>query len=192
MKWTTFLFTILFLSQLIGFNAALASSIPHYEVYPATPLEDYNNVLLDFYSVRDPYGEFSNFALFPVVIDELEWPTSEHYYQAHKYSDPEMIERVRLTKTPYEAAKLGRDPQFPKRAEWEMVKDDIMEIAVRAKFDQYPILQKLLKQTKSAYLFEHTRLDCYWGDCGDRTGLNKLGNLLMLLRSEMASDPSAE
>lgn len=177
-----------FLANVAVFNAANAQSIPHYEIYPRTPAGEYTEVLLDFYSVKEAYGEFSNFALFPIVIDGVTWPTSEHYYQAHKYSDPDMQEMVRAAKTPYEAAKLGRDPQYPKRRDWEAVKDDVMETAVRAKFEQYQVLQQLLRQTQSALLFEHTRLDCYWGDCGDRTGLNKLGNLLMRLRDELAQD----
>ena len=92
--------------------------------------------IIDFYSVKDRYGEFSNFALFPIVIDEVTWPTSEHYYQAHKYTDPKLMESVRLAKTPMEAANIGRDPSIPKRADWDTYKDIAMEIAVRAKFKQ--------------------------------------------------------
>jgi N-glycosidase YbiA len=161
------------------------SEIPHYKIYKPTPLEDYTEDILDFYSVKDPYGEFSNFALFPIFLDGLEWPTSEHYYQAHKYDNPEMIEKVRQAESPMEAAKIGRDPKIEKRADWNDVKDAVMEKAVREKFKTYPILQKLLKQTKNSTIYEHTKNDCYWGDCGDRSGKNKLGILLNNLRSEL-------
>lgn len=177
--------TCLFSFFLVCFNLKAETPIPHYEVYPQTPFEDYNESILDFYSVKNLYGEFSNFALFPLVINGIVWPTSEHYYQAHKYIEPELRERVRAASTPHAAAQIGRDPNIPKREDWNEVKDPVMEVAVRAKFNQYPILQKLLLQTQESQIYEHTKLDCYWGDCGDRTGQNKLGLLLMKLRSEM-------
>lgn len=174
----------LFICLCFGIVNAQETRIPHYEIYPATPQIDYEGEILDFYSVKQAFGEFSNFALFPIVIEGVEWPTSEHYYQAHKYIDPVMREKVRQAITPYEAAQIGRDPNIPKRDDWVEVKDGVMEIAVRAKFGQYTVLRSLLLHTKQAALYEHTKLDCYWGDCGDRTGQNKLGLLLMKLRSE--------
>ncbi|NOT79812.1 MAG: NADAR family protein [Bacteriovoracaceae bacterium] len=173
---------------IIGFASQLQaadSGIPHYENYPPTPIVDYQEEILDFYSIKNSYGEFSNFALFPLVIDGVSWPTSEHYYQAHKYLEPELIEKVRLASTPMEAAKMGRDPNFPKRSDWDTYKDVAMEIAVVAKFNQYPVLQELLKSTNKSFFYEHTKNDCYWGDCGDRTGKNKLGLLLMKIRSTL-------
>ena len=151
----------------------------------ATEPTDYEGAILDFYSVNDAYGEFSNFAIYPLVIEGVDWPTSEHYYQAHKYTDPVLMEKVRAAKTPMEAALLGRDPNIPKRPDWDEYKDIAMEVAVRAKFAQYESLQVLLKSTKNSAIYEHTKNDCYWGDCGDRTGKNKLGLLLMKLRSEL-------
>ncbi len=157
---------------------------PHYDTYPPTSPILYEAEILDFYSVKNAYGEFSNFALFPLVIDGVDWPTSEHYYQAHKYTDPELMERVRQAKTPMEAALMGRDPNIPKREDWDTYKDIAMEKAVRAKFAQHEELKVLLKATGTSFIYEHTKNDCYWGDCGDRTGKNKLGLLLMQLRSE--------
>lgn len=154
-------------------------------VFAETPITDYKEPVLNFYSVKDPYGEFSNFYLFPVVIDGVSWPTSEHYYQAHKYTDPELMERVRAAETPMAAAILGRDPNIPKRPDWDTYKDIAMEVAVRAKFSQNQYLQLLLLSTNEAVIHEHTKSDCYWGDCGDGTGKDKLGILLMKLRSEL-------
>ncbi len=160
-------------------------SIPHYEIYPPTPIVEYKEEILDFYSVKNLYGEFSNFALFPISINGRWYQTSEHYYQSEKYIDLELKEKVINATTPMEAAMIGRDPQFPKREDWTSHKDVAMEIAVRAKFSQYEVLQNLLLSTKKAHIYEHTKNDCYWGDCLDRTGQNKLGILLMKLRSEL-------
>lgn len=182
-----FLWVIIFSFSLNISDASWSpSDIPHYKVYPKTEAVEYKAEILDFYSVRSPYGEFSNFALFPIIIDDVIWPTSEHYYQAQKFFDPLLKELVRQAPTPYQAAVIGRDPNLPMRADWDDVRDAVMLIALRAKFSQYQILQDLLRSTGSSKIYEHTKNDCYWGDCGDRTGVNRLGEQLMLIRSEIA------
>lgn len=157
----------------------------HYEKYPKTPANPYTGEVLDFYSRSKPYGEFSNFALFPVLVDGEWWGTSEHYYQAMKYTDENLIDWVQEAATPEEAAKRGRDERFPKRADWETIRDEVMVKAVMDKFTRYPELKVLLLSTGESRIFEHTENDCYWGDCGDRTGKNKLGLLLEQIRSDL-------
>ena len=41
---------------------------------------------IKFYKSGDPHGWMSNFGRFPIMMDGLEWPTSEHYYQAQKFN----------------------------------------------------------------------------------------------------------
>lgn len=160
--------------------------IPHYKIYPRTPIVSYDKEVLDFYSVKDLYGEFSNFALFPVTLDGKVWPSSEHYYQAQKFLDIDLQEKVRTAATPYLAAQIGRDPNLPMREDWDDVKDGVMLKVLRAKFTQYKVLFDLLRSTNNAHLYEHTKNDCYWADCGDRSGKNRLGEELMQVRDELS------
>ena len=62
-----------------------------------------------------------------------------------------------------------------------------MLIALHAKYGQYKVLQDLLKSTNNAHIYEHTKNDCYWADCLDRSGLNKLGEQIMAMRNELSS-----
>jgi hypothetical protein len=57
--------------------------------------------------------------------------------------------------------------------------------AVRAKFTQHDDLKAILLGTGDAKLVEHTENDSYWGDGGDGSGKNRLGQLLMQLRTEL-------
>lgn len=175
---------LLFFQILTLANESYPTRAPHYDKYPQTEAREYDGEILDFYSVNSSYGEFSNFALFPLFLDGKWWPTSEHYYQAHKYDQEELIEWVRSAETPFEAAKRGRSKDIPKRFDWEQRKDEFMTLAVKEKFRAYPELLSLLKLTGNARIFEHTKNDCYWGDCGDRTGKNKLGLLLEDIRNQ--------
>jgi ribA/ribD-fused uncharacterized protein len=141
--------------------------------------------VIQFYRVSDEYGEVSNFAAFPITLQGKVWPTSEHYFQAQKFAGTEHAEAIRRTRSPMIAARMGRDRKKPLRADWEAVKDDIMREAVRAKFTQHPELTKLLLATGDAVLVEHTAKDSYWGDAGDGSGKNMLGQILLLVRDEL-------
>lgn len=143
--------------------------------------------VINFYSTGDDYGEFSNFAAFPIRLAAKTWPTTEHYFQAQKFAgtDDAHAEAIRTTKSPMIAARMGRDRKKKLRRDWESVKMAVMREAVRAKFDQHEPLRKLLLDTGDAKLVEHTENDNYWGDGGDGSGRNMLGQLLMEVRAEL-------
>ncbi len=141
-----------------------------------------------FYKVSEAYGEFSNFSPHPIQLKEKLWPTSEHYFQAQKFSGTEHEEAVRLAKAPMLAARMGRSCELPLRPDWESVKDAIMREALRAKFTQHPQLRSLLLSTGDAQLIEHTANDTYWADGGDGSGKNRLGELLMELRAQLRTE----
>lgn len=122
---------------------------------------------INFYSLREQYGCFSNFSRHSVELKGKIWPTSEHYYQAQKFADTEHEEMVRNAVSPREAANMGRDKNRPLRTDWEEIKDSVMKDAVKAKFTQNKNLKEILISTKEAILVEHTVNDSYWGDGGD-------------------------
>ncbi|MGE7777134.1 NADAR family protein [Chitinophaga sp. NPDC101104] len=140
---------------------------------------------IKFYRVNEPWGEFSNFAPFPVLIGAFIWRTTEHYFQAAKFHDPEVKEMLRMIEAPGDVAEEGRKPTHNLRPDWENVKEEYMEKALRHKFMQHPELWKLLMGTGDALLIEHTENDSYWADGGDGSGRNRLGTLLMKVRDEL-------
>src|SRR5688572_13296441 len=144
-----------------------------------------NESVVKFYRQGEAFGEFSNFAAFPVRLKGVEWPTTEHYFQAQKFAGTPHEEDVRRAASPTTAARIGRDRSRPLRPDWEAVKDDVMREAVRAKFRQHPSLLGLLLSTGDADIIEHTVNDAYWGDGGDGSGKNMLGRILMEVRQEL-------
>lgn len=90
------------------------------------------------------------------------------------------------------AAKEGRKRMNPIREDWEMIKEEVMLRALQCKFVQHPKLRKLLLGTGDSRIIEHTSNDYYWADGGDGSGKNRLGELLMVVRTglrEMNADP---
>jgi N-glycosidase YbiA len=141
--------------------------------------------IINFYSVGDEYGCFSNFAAYPIRLAGKVWPTSEHYFQAQKFEDERDREAIRGAKSPMVAARMGRDRKRKLRGNWESVKVSVMTEAVRAKFTQHDELRAILVGTGEAKIVEHTENDDYWGDGGDGSGRNMLGQILMRIRSEL-------
>lgn len=148
--------------------------------------------IVNFYSVSDEFGQFSNFAPFPITIDGDRWPTSEHYFQAQKFEDEAYRQKIRNTASPMQAARLGRDRKQKLRSDWESVKVGIMREAVLAKFTQHKELATLLQATGDDKIVEHTENDAYWGDGGDGSGKNMLGLILMEVRERLLQSGDAE
>ena len=148
--------------------------------------------MIKFYRVNERYGEFSNFAPYPVKLNGKEWPTSEHYFQAQKFAGTEYEEEIRLIEFPMVAARMGRTRSLPLREDWEQVKDDVMYEVVKAKFTQHLNLRSLLLSTDDAKLIEHTKNDNYWADGGDGSGKNMLGKILMRVREELREEAKSD
>ncbi len=116
---------------------------------------------INFYSTKEPFGEFSNFSAFPINIDGKTWLTSEHYFQAQKFTDEAYQEKIRTTASPMIAARLGRSRAVPIRENWNEVRDEVMYRALRAKFDQHEKLRFILRSTGDRQLIEHAKNDSY-------------------------------
>ena len=141
--------------------------------------------VINFYSVSGEYGCFSNFSPHPIRLKGKTRPTSEHYFQAQKFVGTPDEEEVRRAKSPMIAARMGRSRRRPLRKDWESVKDSIMHEAVLAKFTQHSDLRETLLATGDSTIAEHTKYDAYWGDGGEGSGKNRLGQILMRLRGEL-------
>jgi len=139
-----------------------------------------------FYRLDEPHGGLSNFSRHPIAMDGVRWPTVEHRFQAMKYPhDEDRRERIRAAGTPREAKQIAWEKGTNRRDDWDLVRDNVMLAAVRAKFVQNADARELLLSTGDEELIEHTGDDGYWGDGGDGGGVNKLGRVLMLVRAEL-------
>lgn len=146
-----------------------------------------------FYSVlEEPYGCFSNFSPHGFELDGKYWKTSEHYFQAQKFAGTPHEETIRQAKTPKQAAEMGRDRSRPLRADWEMVKEDVMRRAVYAKFKTHEAIRDILLQTSDDDLVENAPGDTYWGTGKFGTGLNRLGVILMEIRERLRAETTQQ
>lgn len=131
----------------------------------------------------------SNFYQAEVKYQGMAYPTAEHAFQATKTDLSEEKLKIRTAKTPGEAKRLGRRCAI--RADWDLIKDRVMEEILRSKFSDN-VLRGMLVATGDAVLVEGNNWgDRYWGAVlqgGRFVGKNRLGEILMKIRSEFAKD----
>ena len=140
-----------------------------------------------FYAARDEYGCFSNFSPHGLELGGRYWPTVEHCFQAQKFTDVANQERIARAGTPKDAKSLGWDRNVPIRPDWDQVRDDVILDAVRKKFRTHEEIRDTLLSTGDEQLVENAPSDYYW-ECGaDGSGKNRLGQILMQVRSELRS-----
>ena len=146
---------------------------------------------LYFYTSQGPSGYLSNFSPHGIVLDELYWPTVEHYYQAQKYAGTAHAEDVRQAQGPGHAKRLGRRQDWPLRPDWEEVKVDVMRRAVLRKFWTHPGIRAALLATGDRPLVENAPTDTFWGCGADGSGRNMLGIILMDVRAALRAQAGA-
>lgn len=134
------------------------------------------------------YRWLSNFWSAEVEYDGVRYPTTEHAFQAAKTEDLGQRRHVRKAKTPGEAKKLGR--QVTLRSGWESMKDAVMLDLNRQKFRDPDLREKLLATGDQELVEGNTWGDTYWGVVRGK-GKNRLGKILMQIRSELRQEKDA-
>jgi predicted NAD-dependent protein-ADP-ribosyltransferase YbiA (DUF1768 family) len=56
--------------------------------------------VVNFYSARHQFGEFSNFYAAPITLHGKVWPSSEHYFQAMKFPGTQHEGAIRRLTSP--------------------------------------------------------------------------------------------
>ena len=137
---------------------------------------------MDIYGFKGEFRFLSNFYPAKVMLDGLEYSSTEHAYQAAKSDDPAYRRRIREEPKPSKVKHLGGNVKC--RPNWDSLKIKVMEDLVRKKF-QIPQLREKLLATGEDYL-EETNFwsDHWWGVCRGN-GRNELGKILMRIREEI-------
>lgn len=131
------------------------------------------------------YRFLSNFYHAPVVVSGISYLNNEAAFHAAKVLDPKQ-RAIFSTLNPSDAKRQGRRVKL--RADWDIVSIEIMELCLRVKFMTYPELAKKLVETGDQELVEFNNWgDQKWGKTA-QGGKNILGQLLMLIRTDLQGD----
>lgn len=142
---------------------------------------------------------FSQWWASSFVIDDITYPTAEHYMMAEKarlFNDADALAKILSASHPKAAKKYGRFVQNFDEQTWQAHRFDIVVRGNVAKFGQNEALKTFLLNSKKRILVEASPRDTIWGiglaeDHPHATnpekwqGLNLLGFALMAARTQL-------
>jgi|GEM_PF-241750 len=170
-------------------NDEIIKKTPSYSEYttadgtPAQSWKDAAGAIL-FYKKEDPYFEFTNMYQATITLKEVEWPSVEHYFQAMKFHNTTLQEKIRKANTPGAASRLGNENRHLIRDDWKQISLAILAFAIHAKFSQHAQLAQSLLETGTLPLVHDTHVhSSVFGAGPDYKGDNFVGRILMLVRT---------
>jgi N-glycosidase YbiA len=150
--------------------------------------------------VAEPFGWLGNMSPFPVIWSEKLYRTTEALFQAMRFEEQNVIEAIRMAKSPMTAKMVAKRDRNVMVVEPRSSRDvENMRTVLRLKLEQHPHLKQELIATGDQSILE----DCskrphgsglFWGSAlqdGQWVGQNMLGRLWMECRDELRAETSA-
>lgn len=140
----------------------------------------------------DPNNILGSYSKHGFLLDGHEWPSVEHYFQANKFQDETIRDKIRNAPHPAKARKLGRSRLRKIRSDWKRVKTTIMTRAVYTKCRTHPAVAEQLLKTGTIKIVENSQYDYFWGCGRDGRGENHYGVVLMNVREKLVEEQSGQ
>ena len=144
-------------------------------------------LFLDRQDPREPLAAYSRHGF---DLDGDHWPSVEHYFQAMKFDDPLLRQKVRNAPHPREAAGIARRYFWKVRRDWKKIRRVVMTRATYIKCRTHPDVAATLLATDDRALVEQSLYDHYWGCGRDQRGENHYGKVLMDVRRRLREERS--
>lgn len=143
-----------------------------------------------YLSMHDAAENLSRFANTPFKLDEQNWKTVEHYYQAMKFSNRETQQTIIELSSPEEVAKFAKQwkHKFKIRQDWNKVKTTVMTRALYIKCRTHTDISDKLLETADQKIIENSQFDYFWGCGRDKRGDNHYGRILMNVRDKLSDE----
>lgn len=151
--------------------------------------------LVKFHEVHDPnYGILSPLSPHPVVVRHRQYPSLHHYFLCERFKDTPVEPQLQSAASVWELERIVREAEAKsyQREDWNQVKIDVMLLGNYLKFKQNESPRKVLLETETKLLVNHTPTDDFWGDSGDGSGKNLLGVVLMSVRERLRREAAQE
>jgi ribA/ribD-fused uncharacterized protein len=150
-----------------------------------------------FKKVSENYGWLGNMSAYAVTYLNKEWRTTEALFQALRFADEGIQEKIRAEKSPMAAKMRAKNHADSMTIEPMSAQDVInMELVIRLKVQQHPELRQNLLATGDEIIIEDVTgrkggRHQFWGMAKQNeewVGENTLGNIWMKIRSEIQTE----
>lgn len=152
-------------------------------MFPAKIAED-----AVFLSREDASHPLASYSPHGFALDGADWPSLEHYFQAAKFSDPSLKQKVGRAPSPDWARKIARRNFWRIRKDWKKIQLVVMTRGLYIKCRTHGEVASALAATGERQLVEASLYDHYWGCGRDQRGHNYYGKVLMEVRKKLAEE----
>ncbi len=137
------------------------------------------------FSRFDLSSPFSTVSDHPFLLDDVQWRTAEHYYQANKFKGFDYAEKIIGAEDWKTAYDLGNRFFARKVRGWKNNRQLYMTRALFRKVKEYSDVREALLATEDKLILETSQYDYYWGLGRDQRGQNQLGKIWMDIREKL-------
>ena len=117
--------------------------------------------------------------------DTAVFMTGEHAFQASKFLDREIIQKIIYARSPKEAKEIARRHRKSYRPDWTVqAKLKSYEAIALAKAKQHEEVREALRRSLGRKIIEGSKEDAFWGTGENGHGLNHAGKAWMSVRAK--------
>lgn len=121
----------------------------------------------------------------PFQLDDHQWLTAEHYYQAMKYPGHRRFDEIRSAVSAEAARKIGRGWLKRLREDWPRIRTVVMTRAIYTQARTHADFAEALLATDNRLIQDSSLYDYFWGTGRDQRGNNAYGKVLMDVREKL-------
>lgn len=147
--------------------------------------ENLNDIFFSRHDINEALGSAS---IHPFTLEDTQWPTVEHYYQASLFNSSDIKENIRHLPSAKAAIQFTKWRFFQKKSDWKKLRQVLMTRAVYTKCKTYPHIAKILLDTGDKRLVENSAYDYFWGCGRDRRADNTYGKVMMNVRDKLKAE----
>jgi len=141
-----------------------------------------DTLFLSRYDVLHPLSTYSKYA---IELEGCLWPSVEHYFQAMKFEDRELWQRIAQASSPHQAQDMARWQFWKVRRDWKKIRQVMMTRGLYVKCRSHNVVRQTLLDSADRPIVETSQYDYYWGCGRDGRGHNIYGKLLMTVRKRL-------
>lgn len=121
----------------------------------------------------------------PIVLEDKNWLTCEHYFQAKSVRSESLAESIERAPSALAAIELAKPWYRWKVRDFKKIRRVLMTRALFTKVQMYEEVRQALLATEGELMLETSLYDYYWGVGRDHRGENQLGEIWMDIRKKL-------